>query len=168
MSSRLKNYILILVIIAVSVGCDQGTKILARQHLKSQGTIRVVGNFFILTYVENDGAFLSMGSNLPQPFKTILLTFFPVVVVLAGLGYLFLAKHHSLAEMICIAFIIGGGISNLYDRIMYHGLVTDFINFGVGPWLRTGVLNVADMYITFGGIGLIVIQLMNRPKNVSE
>ncbi len=164
MTSRLRNYILILTIIAVSLGWDQGTKAYARQHLKSLGPIQIVGDFFILTYAENDGAFLSLGAYLPQPYKTILLTLFPIIMVLAGLGYVILGKHLSVWEVVCIASIIGGGMSNLYDRIAYHGAVTDFMNFGIGPWLRTGILNFADLSITLGAVGLLVVQLVHRPK----
>ena len=164
MTSKLRNYILILTIIIVSIGCDQGTKAYARHHLKSLGTIRIVGNFFILTYAENDGAFLGLGAHLSQPYKTILLTLFPLIIVLAGLGYVILGKHLLVWEIVCIASIIGGGMSNLLDRIAYHGTVTDFMNFGIGPWLRTGILNFADLSITLGAVGLLVVQLVHRPE----
>lgn len=53
----------------------------------------------------------------------------------------------------------GGGIGNLVDRILLSGLVTDFINIGIGN-LRTGIFNVADMAIMTGVIGLIFVELV--------
>jgi len=47
-----------------------------------------------------------------------------------------------------MSLILGGGLSNLYDRIAY-GKVVDFMNMGIGD-LRTGIFNVADMFILAG------------------
>lgn len=47
------------------------------------------------------------------------------------------------------ALIIGGGLSNLIDRIINQGAVIDFMNIGVGS-LRTGIFNVADVAIMVG------------------
>ena len=54
-----------------------------------------------------------------------------------------------------ICFLIGGGIGNIYDRIVY-GSVTDFfhIDFVI---FKTGIFNVADMSI-MTGIGLLLLQ----------
>ncbi|MCF7796390.1 MAG: signal peptidase II [Lentisphaeria bacterium] len=162
-TSTLKNYLLVVVIITFSIAVDQVTKSWARQNLKSAGTIEVVGDIFILTYAENDGAFLGLGSNLHQPYKTILLTIFPVLLTLGALGYL-LVKHHDLTrgELISIASIVGGGGSNVWDRLVHAGSVTDFLNFGIGPWFRTGILNTADMSITFGAIALVLVHLRSK------
>lgn len=157
LTHTLKKYLLVVVIITFSIAVDQVTKSWARQNLKSTGTIEVVGDVFILTYAENDGAFLGLGSNLRQPYKTILLTIFPILLTLGALGYL-LVKHHDLTrgELISIASIVGGGASNVWDRLVHAGSVTDFLNFGIGPWFRTGILNTADMSITFGAIALVL------------
>jgi len=44
--------------------------------------------------------------------------------------------------------------------------VRDFMNVGIGP-LRTGIFNVADMAITFGGIALIALPLLQRSRKRS-
>ena len=53
-------------------------------------------------------------------------------------------------------FILAGGIGNLIDRILNNGLVTDFINVGIGP-LRTGIFNVADIAFTCGAIAAVFL-----------
>jgi len=163
--TKLKNYLLITLVIVFSIGLDQFTKNLAREHLKYSGTVNVVGDVFVLVYAENDGAFLGMGSNIPQPYKTVVLTIFPVLLTLFALGYLILEKNLTLGEMICIASVIGGGMSNLYDRILHQGTVTDFMNFGIGPWLRTGILNTADLSITLGAVALVWLQMYRNKKD---
>lgn len=168
MTSKLKNYLLVGFIITVSIAADQITKAWARQNLKMAGPVEVVGDIFILTYAENDGAFLGLGSNLQQPYKTMLLTIFPVLLTLAACGYL-LVKQQELTrgELVSIASIVGGGASNVWDRLVHAGSVTDFINFGIGPWFRTGILNTADMSITFGAIALVVMHLrIKQPQSI--
>jgi signal peptidase II len=56
-----------------------------------------------------------------------------------------------MALFLSFVFSLAGGIGNLLGRLSNNGLVTDFINIGIGQ-LRTGVFNVADMAITFGAI----------------
>jgi signal peptidase II len=50
--------------------------------------------------------------------------------------------------------IAAGGIGNLVDRIAY-GEVRDFLNFGIGR-LRTGIMNLADLYILAALILIVV------------
>lgn len=152
-----------LVIILVNIGCDQGTKFYARNNFKGRGPIEVVDSLFIIRYAENSGGFLSLGSDIPRPYKTILLLVFPCVALAGAAVYLVVNDKFSAGEVFFIASVIGGGISNMYDRIVYDGLVTDFMNFGIGP-VRTGILNFADLSITFGVLALLVIQYMNSRK----
>lgn len=159
MISKMKRNILIISVIVVNLGIDQVSKVMARLYLKGQGAIRVIGDFFILTYAENTGAFLSLGSNLPQPWKTLALVLFPAIAIILATLYLIFGKKVSFKQSMAIACIIGGGIGNVFDRAVHSGAVTDFLLFDTGVWiLRTGVLNIADLSITFGAIALLVFQ----------
>ena len=74
----------------------------------------------------------------------------------------------SLVVFLSGAFILAGGIGNLIDRATQNGLVTDFLNVGIGP-VRTGIFNVADMAVTFGVIVFIIAtrgRLDPQPKRV--
>lgn len=53
-------------------------------------------------------------------------------------------KKRRLGEFIPITLIVFGAISNLIDRIIYHGVV-DFINISIG-----NIFNLADVYIICG------------------
>jgi len=66
-----------------------------------------------------------------------------------------------------LTLILCGGIGNLIDRIFYQGMVIDMINFGIGN-LRTGILNLADLAITFGGGLMIYYVLFNDNLNNSS
>jgi len=52
-------------------------------------------------------------------------------------------------------------MGNLIDRVWNNGLVTDFINVGIGP-VRTGVFNVADLAVTFGAIAVGYLFLQRK------
>lgn len=160
-----KKYVRIaIIVILINVGFDQITKEYAREQYKGQGTIQVVSDIFIIHYAENDGAFLSLGSDLSEPYKTLVLTIIPAVFLfLFTFFILFYNNQLTLLQIVCISTIIGGGISNIFDRILFGGYVTDFLNFGIGG-LRTGILNFADMSITFGAILLIIVQYLKERK----
>lgn len=152
-----------LLVISVNAGCDQGTKHFAREKFRNSGTIEVVDRFIIIHYIENDGAFLSLGSGLKQPVKTVFLLIVPLLVMAASVLYVFISRELSIAELVCICSIIGGGVSNIYDRLMHNGWVTDFMNFGIGGF-RTGTMNFADLSICAGAFFLIIIQYMKEKK----
>jgi signal peptidase II len=76
-------------------------------------------------------------------------------LVVAGGIYVLFFKKLSTPYQICISAIVGGGIGNLIDRIAYGYVVdmfmVDFVEFAI--------FNVADIFITLGGIALIVVLL---------
>jgi signal peptidase II len=62
-------------------------------------------------------------------------------------------------ENLIFAAIFTGGVGNVVDRILFGGRVTDFMQFYI-PFTDiyfTGVVNFADIYITFGILAIIVI-----------
>jgi signal peptidase II len=143
------------------VGCDQATKSLARQGLAHSGPITFLHGIFRLQYVENPGAFLSLGAGSSDTMRfwvfTLVVGFF-----LAGMIVYLLVSKNSKAQMVSLSLVAGGGIGNLIDRIFNGGRVIDFMNMGIGS-LRTGVFNVADLAISFGVVWLCVISL-KAPK----
>lgn len=155
--------IILFAIICVNVALDQVSKAIVRNEISYQEQISIIENHFILTRVENTGAFLSAGHNLPEIIRFLLLTALPIAVLGYGLYFLISNKNIPTKMQIGISFLIGGGIGNIYDRIV-HGSVTDFlfIDFGI---FKTGIFNVADMSIMFG-IGLLLLQSFSQKKAV--
>lgn len=147
------------VVIFLNVAVDQISKIIVRKEISYNEVTPLLDKYLILTKVENTGAFLSAGNNLPPIFRIILLTALPVLVLAYGCWYLFSQKNLPKVMAIGIAFLIGGGIGNIYDRLMY-GSVTDFLHMDFGI-AQTGVFNVADMSIMLG-MGLLLWQSFNQ------
>jgi signal peptidase II len=167
MKSKWTKILLILLLISIGIAGDQVTKWAASNYLKDQGTVQVVGDFFILNFVENNGAFLGLGSNWPLPLKLVFLTSVPLIFLVVLLAMIFKTKEMNLLQIIAFCGIISGGMSNLYDRIFNHGFVVDFMNMGIGK-LRTGVFNLADMCILFGAIILVLVSDQGKKQEKEE
>ena len=146
----------------VNYFADQLTKYFAVQYLKGDEPLYLFKKTIMIYYAENSGAFLSLGSNWPDFVKYIVLLILPVLVCLYGIYYCFM-KEKSITKVIFLSTIIGGGLSNLIDRIINDFTVVDFLNFGIGS-LRTGILNVADLSVTFGAILFIIIEYRQNRK----
>lgn len=157
----------IIILIAINIALDQITKIIARIYIRKGEIIDVVGDVFQLWNVENEGAFLGMGSDMSPTLKLIFLLILPIIV----LGYViyYILKNKEMDKLSLIAFccIIGGGIANVYDRIVY-GSVTDFLHLDFGGVFRTGIFNVADMSVTTGMFILLYASFVNKPKSTEE
>jgi signal peptidase II len=154
---------LALVIISLCIAVDQVAKWLAKTYLGPDGFISFAGDMFRLQYAENTGAFLSLGSSLPEPWRHIVFTVFVGIFLLALLAYLLFNPSLSREYVACLALVCAGGLSNLIDRIAYGGRVVDFLNVGMGP-LRTGIFNVADMAITGGALLLLIDSFRRKPE----
>jgi signal peptidase II len=159
------KFAVLLIIVALNFGCDQISKVIARKNIEPYEQITVIKDRFILTKVENTGAFLSAGSNLPDAIRTILLTVLPVFVLAYGLWFLYTNKNIPVAMQVAVSFLVGGGIGNIYDRIVY-GSVTDFL-FMDFVLFRTGIFNLADVSIMIG-IGLLLLQSFKKTPNEDQ
>jgi signal peptidase II len=140
----------IAVIIFISVIVDQLSKKIAVLYLMGHLPLIFFGNLFRLDYVENAGAFLSLGGTLSPEMRFWVLNVAVAIFLLILLYSLVVSKTMTRFQIISLTLVCGGGISNLIDRFFRHnGQVIDFMNMGIGS-LRTGVFNVADVFIMFG------------------
>ena len=158
--------VMILVIVMCNVGCDQISKTIVRNEVDYNENINFISEHFTLTRVENTGAFLSLGNSLPVSVKFILLSLIPGLILAFGLYYLLTRIRIATAFVVGSCFVIGGGIGNLYDRIVY-GSVTDFfhIDFVI---FQTGVFNMADVSIMLGVFIMFVqLQIDRKDKSIA-
>jgi len=154
---RLSKIIISVLIILSNISCDQITKDQARDHICEQEVIHVIEDNFILTKVENTGAALSLGENLSPNLKILLLQIMPILVLVFMFVYIVRERTISKINVLAFSFIIGGGIGNIYDRILY-GSVTDFMYLELGSW-HTGIFNMADVSVVIG-TALLLINLL--------
>jgi signal peptidase II len=147
--SRKLRLIILFLVLAVTVGCDQTSNHIARKKLSQRGSITLPGGVGELRLENNPGSFLGLGTAFSPSLRRAVFT----VGVGAGLMILFawLVGRARLKwlSFLGLALAMAGGTSNLVDRITQQGEVTDFIFIQVGP-IHTGVFNVADILIMLG------------------
>ena len=156
--ARLIHIVVVAITLLSCVGCDQATKAVAKEYLARNEVMSFARDTLRLQYAENRGAFLSIGSTLPEKAREVVFTFGIGAIVFGILGYLVFVPALSRPTTIALSLIAGGGLSNLVDRIAYGGYVVDFLNVGLGNF-RTGIFNIADVAIVVGAIYLFASRL---------
>ncbi|HNQ27039.1 MAG TPA: signal peptidase II, partial [Aquaticitalea sp.] len=78
---KLTRTLRIILLIAANIAVDQISKIIVRAEVAKNEIIPVIGEKFIMTNVENKGAFLGMGSNLSDTSRLIFLLLLPILVL---------------------------------------------------------------------------------------
>jgi signal peptidase II len=152
--------IAILVLVFLNIGCDQLSKNMVRNSVEPNAYIQVVKDNFILTNVENTGAMLGFGQSFPPFLKIILLQVLPVLVLIGLLINVLRKTHLNRWLIIAFAFVIGGGIGNLIDRIA-HGKVTDFFILKLGIF-KTGIFNMADVSVSIGIVLIFILSIKHK------
>lgn len=159
--SRLERWGALAAIVAL-VGLDQITKVVARSMLVPGELHSYLGGCFWIRLVRNHGAFLSLGSTLSEPVRQALLVVLVALFLIGALVWMFRSSKVTRSSLWTTAAIVAGGAGNLWDRIVDQGGVTDFLNVGIGGF-RTGIFNVADMYIT-GVVVFLLVGSFAKPK----
>jgi len=171
----------VLILSAVIVVVDQLTKFLVKGgkipllNISHEGmfygdSIPVIGEFFKITFVENPG--MAFGIDVSNNSK-LLLSLFSLFASIGILIYLYKVRKESLALKVSLAFILGGAVGNLIDRMFYgifydyaplfYGKVVDFFNVDFWDFTIFGhtydrwpIFNIADASVTIGVIILLI------------
>jgi len=143
-------------VLLACVGCDHAAKQVAQQWLADSSGIALLGGIVRLQLVANPGAFLSMGAQLPEIVRQlVLIGFVPLMLLCIGF-LLFRSPNTTRAQVVAFGLIAGGGLANWFDRVRDDGAVTDFVSLGLGQ-LRTGIFNVADLAIVAGLLLFLIV-----------
>ena len=123
-------------------------------------------DFYILPFLNfylvwNTGIGFGLASMEANIYYHILTT----IIVCVNITLIFFLIKSKGVYGYLIAMIIGGSLGNLFDRIYYFA-VPDFIDLHLGDY-HWFIFNVADIFITLGIIGLILVELLKKEK-ISE
>lgn len=146
-------------IMVLAIFLDQLTKYLTILFLKPIDTLPIIEDVVHLTYVENTGAAFGMMKDQRWLFMVV-----STVAIIALLIYLFRKKTQSKLENLAIAFIVGGGIGNMIDRVVL-GYVVDMIDFRL---INFAVFNVADSFVCVGAGLLMLYIILTGVKEYKE
>ncbi len=152
MEKKSKKRIFEILLIISLILLDQLTKELAVIRLMGKAPFVIIKNVFELQYLENTGAAFSMLEG-----KTWFFLILTVAIVIAAVIIYFKTPldKHFLCFRATLILLIAGAIGNFIDRIV-NGYVVDFFYFKL---INFPVFNVADIYVTFAEILLIVLVL---------
>ncbi len=157
---------IMIVIVAVCLVLDQAAKNMARQMLASAPPISLLNDFIHIEYAENSGGMLSVGANLPYEARFIFFTVVVGIIIAGTVVFTMLARTLSWPQLTGLSLIVAGGLGNLVDRIMNHGVVVDFLRFGIGP-LQTGILNLADVFVAVGLVVFLLVSMREEKKTTA-
>ena len=163
---KLSRSVSIVLLVAANIAADQISKFWIRAVIKKNTSSPIIGDYFTLRNVENDGAFLGMGGDLNPTLKLFLLLIIPAGVLLFVLFYMFKEKTMDKLSLIGFSCVVGGGIANVFDRFVY-GSVTDFLFIDLG-FVRTGIFNIADLSVTTGMILILWASLKQHKKDKTK
>lgn len=141
---------------------DQLTKSWVLGSFQLYESKEVISGFFNLVYVTNTGAAFSILADVDSPWRHY---FFLGVGIIAIIG-LTIARFRMRAENgfygVSLAFICGGAIGNLTDRIRF-GSVVDFLDFHLKGY-HWPAFNVADSAICIGAGLFMVASILEARK----
>lgn len=114
-----KKQIAILTIALVLI-FDQLLKIWVKTHFLLGEEFHVMGNWFILHFVENPGMAFGTELGFLGKNRKIILTLFRLLASIAIGYYLFKnAKKFPVGVVVCVALIMAGAIGNIIDSVFY-------------------------------------------------
>ena len=134
--------------VTVILIADQLTKFIVDQTMPLHHSIPIIEDLFSLTYIRNTGAAFGILSGSAAAFRLPFLLLFSMVAIVFIVLMLHRLPDRETGLITALAFILGGAIGNLIDRIAY-GEVIDFLDF---YWSRFHwpAFNLADSFITIG------------------
>lgn len=158
-NNKLRFNLILAVISLVSVGIDQLTKWLAVTFVKPAGTIPIIKfgetEWVNFTYCENTGMSFSLLEG-----QRIILIGLPILLIGVVEYLIFSGKIKSTAMNVALAFLAGGGLGNLIDRI-FLGYVVDFIDFRI---INFAIFNFADICAVLGGFAFAIMMVIEETK----
>ena len=158
MLNKKKIYLFILVLILFII--DRISKILILKNFLNNSSSEIYINSFLnLSLVWDSGigfGILQLEANIFYLIISIIITAINLILIY----WMFTSSNYL--ESIFISIILGGALGNLFDRY-YYSSVPDFIDLHYESF-HWFTFNIADIFITIGIIGLIIIDLFKIKK----
>ena len=155
-NEKLNKLLIGFVFLVVCFALDRLSKIYILNILNNEGQVDFYINQFLNIYlVWNTG----IGFGLFSSENQILYNLFTAIIVIINLIIFYLSYVETKIKSFLLMIILGGSLGNLFDRL-YYNAVPDFIdlNYAGYHWF---VFNVADIFITFGILCLILNEFIN-------
>lgn len=181
-----KYFLIALAVILI----DQFIKLIVKFNLVMGDEIRVFGDWFKITYVENKGAAFGLtvaeilekiGITISEQTSKLILSLFSIFAVIFIIYLLKKVARHRSALPFFLALILGGALGNIIDRVFYgvwfagmnnyepmllHGRVVDMFHLDFGTLKIFGksfeMWPVANLADIAISVGIVAILLFQR------
>ncbi len=152
----LSRIIISAIAVVVFLG-DQATKAVVEKSIPERAVIPILPSCFNLTHTQNAGVAFGLFSDSPAPWKTGLLILASTALLATVVAIVWRSRRLPWEAGVGLALILGGALSNLFDRIR-AGRVVDFLDvyFRSYHW---PTFNLADSAIVVGA-GFLILQVI--------
>ncbi len=158
-----KSFCISLLVSVFIFTLDRISKIYVINLSKNSFDIELFSSKFLnITLIWNEGiafGLFSASHEIWYNFLTIIIVFTALIILIMSI------KQHGVQRYFLL-IVFGGALGNLYDRIFFKA-VPDFIDLHVGNF-HWFIFNIADIFITFGVIMLILWEILPLNKNYEE
>ena len=151
----------LLTISALIILADRLTKTWVAAHIPMGGAIPVIPRVLRITHWTNEGAAFSLFAESPSPHivRWVLVGFGSCLVLAVLIALVRLGNRFTLIT-VALAFVLGGALGNLHDRILY-GSVVDFIEVHIFSY-HWPDFNVADSSVVTGACLLFLDSMLPK------
>jgi len=128
---------------------DQIVKYLVVVNMELTESIKVISNFFYITYIKNSGAAFGIFQD-----TSVILIILSFIAIIGLVKYVIEDKNIKKIEAISYSLVLGGILGNLIDRIT-NGYVIDYLDFYIFGY-DYPVFNLADTFIVIGFVIILI------------
>ena len=130
---------------------------------KNSSDIELFSSKFLnITLIWNEGIAFGIFSAIHGYWYNLL----TIAIVLIVIVILIMSIRQEGTQKYFLLIVFGGALGNLYDRIFFKA-VPDFIDLHLGDF-HWFIFNIADIFITFGVIMLILWETLPLNKNYEK
>ena len=142
---------------------DRISKIYVINLSKNSSDIELFSSKFLnIALIWNEGIAFGIFSAIHGYLYNVL----TIAIVLIAIVILIMSIRQDGTQQYFLLIVFGGALGNLYDRIFFKA-VPDFIDLHVGDF-HWFIFNIADIFITFGVIMLILWEILPPNKNYEK
>ena len=147
----------ILIIFGITLFLDQVSKAVVSSMISLGHSIKVINNFFYITYLNNYGAAWSMFTD-----KNTFLIILSIIALIIMYRFIYVFEKNK-RNTIAFGLVMAGIMGNLIDRWLF-GYVRDFIDFKIFSY-DYPVFNIADIAVVVGVLFIIIAIFKGEDKN---
>lgn len=147
----------LILVVFISILADFLLKFVVIKAVEFDSIIKVIGNFFSITYVKNYGAAWNIFED-----KRLLLIGITFAALMLFIKVFVNENKMGKYDYLYFGTLIGGILGNLIDRL-YYGFVIDYLRFDFGSYTFP-IFNLADVFISVSSV-LLIIKILREEKN---